>query len=152
MNFKTIKKLSLFLLLSAFMIACESYKELKSNSLTKIEMDFTTRGNATHFEITQKKTTVSSRILGENVTEKEKKNQTTDSLYWTKVQRLVSDLDLRQIENWEAPSQDFTFDGARATTIRIDMNGTIYTSNVFDEGKPPAELEMLYNMLVQNLN
>ena len=152
MNFKTLKKLSLILFLSAFFIACESYKELKTSSLSKIEMDFTTRGNATHLEITNKKTIVSSRVLGENVTEKEKKNQTTDSLYWTKVQRLVSELDLSQIENWEAPSQDFTFDGARATTIRFDMNGTIYTSNVFDEGKPPAELEALYKMLVQNLN
>ena len=152
MNFKTLKKLSLILILSVFFIACESYKELKSNTLSKIELDLTTRGNATHLEMTSKKTIVNSQILGETQSEKEKVNKTTDTLYWTKVQRLVSDLDLSKIEEWKAPSQDFTFDGARATTIRIDMNGTIYTSHVFDEGNPPAELKMLYNMLVENLN
>lgn len=68
---------------------------------------------------------------------------------WAKVQKLVKKLDLDQVGNWEAPTQERLHDGARATTILFQFGeDRIINSQSFDEGNPPAELKEIYDYLV----
>lgn len=151
MNFITLKKIGLFSLLIGLLISCDSSKELKNDALSQIKMEMTTRGNSTSLSINKNKTIVNARIAADNTSEKQKSNQSTDLKTWEKFKGLVSDINLSQFETYPAPSQEFTFDGKRGTVIYLDVNGKTLSSQTFDEGNPPSELEELYLALIEEI-
>lgn len=143
---KVFCALAVFIFLFSF--SCEATKktntEAKSSEMEKITLTKTGMGGSTSLEISDKETSFASFGRTNNI--QPVKTPTLDK-NWEELNRLVAGLDLSQLESWEGPTQARFHDGARATTISITAEGATYNSQSFDEGKPPAELEELYNYL-----
>jgi|SRR5690606_3992083 len=142
----------IFIFSIGFISSCESSKasqNISKNMIDKITLEKTTRGNSSQLIMTSVETFNSEMKLGG---EKEPSKTQTSNNDWNKINQLVSKIDLNKIGEWEAPTQARMYDGALATTIIIESNGEIYNSQTFDEGKPPAELEELYNYLESLVN
>lgn len=77
------------------------------------------------------------------------KIKTTEN-QWKKINQIISEINLDSLETFEASTHRFTFDGAKATYIQIDIGEKTYTSQTFDEGNPPKELVKLYSFLEDN--
>ena len=52
-------------------------------------------------------------------------------------------MDIEQIPNLKAPTENRFFDGAAIANLKISYKGTIYESASFDHGNPPKEIEPL---------
>lgn len=130
-------------------LSCESSKNATNEKYAPMNLS----------KISVEKISMSGRDLKE-ITAKEIQQSTTDrsgvadavkglnkSDSWKEIQNLVSEIDLKDMNSWEAPTQERFHDGARATTILIEANGEEYSSQSFDEGNPPAELKKLYDYL-----
>lgn len=147
---KVICAFAVFILLFSF--SCETTKktsETKNLGVEEISISKSGMSGSTTLKIAEAATSFSS--FGRTNNPEEIKSKTVDK-DWTELNHLVSGLDLMQIESWEAPTQQRFYDGARATTISITADGTTYNSQSFDEGKPPAQLEALYNYLESLVN
>ena len=130
-----------------FFLSCESAKttqNVSKNMIEKIRLEKVTMGSNSSLEITKDEITNESTIRGGAGDASKGATQTKD---WNKINNLVSNLDLTQIDQWEGPTQARFYDGARATNIIIESNGQTYNSQSFDEGEPPAQLKELYNYL-----
>ncbi len=137
---------AIFLLLTSF--SCESTKKTVESasaiSIDQISISYSGMSGFVEHQINQNQMITSSKGRSESA-EDVKKPVSNEN--WNKLSELVSRLDLSQFEQWESPTQERFHDGARATIITIETNGQIYTSQAFDEGKPPAELNELYKYL-----
>lgn len=142
-------KVSIFAFLSFAFFSCESAKNTQKNNsdemITKVSMEKITRGNSSIFEITKDNVTHTSKTM-DNQAGEETLHKTT-AADWQKINKLVNSMNVAEIENWIAPTQERLYDGARATTITIEAVEGTYSSQSFDEGKPPAELQALYDYL-----
>lgn len=136
-----------FIFASVVILSCNSSKNIQGNAvntISKISLEKVTMGSNSSLEITK------DEIL---FTETQRDGSAdaakgdTSPKNWNEINKLISQLDLSQIHQWEGPSQARFYDGARATTIIIEANGEIYNSQSFDEGEPPAELKKLYDYL-----
>lgn len=150
---KSITTFILFAVFSAgFLLSCESAKSsqnISKNMIEKIKLEKVTMGSNSSLEITK------DEILNASTTRDGLGDATSGEISskdWNEINRLVSNLDLTKIDQWEGPTQARFYDGARATTIVIESNGQTYTSQSFDEGKPPAQLQELYNYLESLVN
>ncbi len=149
MKSKSFLILSLILIVP-FFFSCQSSKNVSSKELiSKITLEKITLGSSSKLEITKdeilnsstNRDGVSDAVAG-NITGKD----------WNEINKLAGKLDLSQIDQWEGPTQARFYDGAKATTIAIEANGQIYSSQSFDEGKPPTELQELYDYLESLVN
>jgi len=152
MKINSIHKISLLALLLLLVVVCESTKSTNLNTketVSKITMEKTTLGNSSVLEVNKKQVlTLSKEKNGEENT----RNSSTKPEHWQEINRLVSGLDMNEMSNWEAPTQARFYDGARATIITIESDGQTFTSQSFDEGKPPAQLKKLYDYLESLVN
>src|SRR5690606_8931313 len=141
----------LFAIVFPFFFACESSKSTQNNSevISKITLEKSTLGSHSVSEITEKSIQTSYTERNGSVTSK-----STDltSKQWKELNRLISKLDLTELDRWEGPTQARFYDGAMATTIIIESGGESYNSQSFDEGEPPAELKELYDYLESLVN
>jgi hypothetical protein len=141
--------LFLFLLIVS---ACESSKKTAGNKgfmIEKITLEKSGMRGTSKLEIT--KDEFSTEDSGRGVEESAGSGNTT-SENWSEINRLVSELDLNEFENWESPTQERFHDGARATTITLEINGKSMASQPYDEGKPPAQLKELNDYLESLVN
>lgn len=142
---------NVFLTFSVFLLfictSCESSKNTSqsesSSNLSEISLSKSGMSGYTNCQISKDQIIVSSKgRSGE-----EEKALPISEANWKELNQLVSKLNLSQFDKWESPTQARFYDGARATTISININGQTYTSQAFDEGKPPAELKKVYEYL-----
>lgn len=146
------KVLTLSVIILSFM-ACEGSKSANNKTvkevITKVSMEKTTLGNSSLLAVDKNEVSNSSKMRGgeEKVTTSDTKQES-----WKEINHLVSELDLNEMANWEAPTQARFYDGARATTIIIESSEGIFNSQSFDEGEPPVQLQELYNYLESLVN
>ena len=141
--------LFLFLLVAS---GCESSKKTAGNKdfmIEKITFEKSGMRGASKLEIT--KDVLSIEDSGRGV-EESAGIVNTASENWNEINRLVGELDLNEFENWKSPTQERFHDGARATTITLEINGKSMTSQPYDEGKPPAQLQELNDYLESLVN
>lgn len=62
---------------------------------------------------------------------------------WEKIINALKTIDVENIPNLKAPSQDRLFDGAAIGNLKVTYNGHIYESQSFDHGNPPKEIAQL---------
>lgn len=67
---------------------------------------------------------------------------------WSNIARQAEALDLSKIPDLQSPTTGRFSDQALSSTFMITSGGTTYTSATFDAGRPPKELEALYNAIV----
>lgn len=130
--------------------ACESTKNMSKNELiSKVSLEKITMGSNSLLEVT-KDEILTSTTSRDGASDAGVGNTTEEN--WKEINRLVNKLELTQIGNWEAPTQARFYDGARATTIIIEVDGKTYNSQSFDEGEPPAQLKELNDYLESLVN
>ncbi len=134
---------AVFLLLTSF--SCESTKKTTASStpvsMDQITISYSGMSGLIQHQINQNQIITSSKGRGESNGDIKKAVANEN---WNKLNELVSQLDLAKFDSWEGPTQKRFHDGARATIITIESNGQTFTSQAFDEGNPPAELNDLY--------
>lgn len=71
---------------------------------------------------------------------------------WQELMLLMNDLDLKNLENLEAPSKKFQYDGAAMATFKVNTNNEEFTTPGFDNGEPPKAIEAIVNKLLSIKN
>lgn len=151
-----MKSNTLFILTFIFsalvVLSCNGTKTIPSNSegiISKIKIEKISMGSNSIVEITK------DEILHSSTNRDGTGNRTSAEIsqkQWQQINRLVGRLELSEIGQWEGPTQARFYDGAAATMISIEKNDEVYDSQSFDEGKPPAELQPLYDYLESLVN
>jgi hypothetical protein len=67
---------------------------------------------------------------------------------WDELMALMNDLDLKNLENLDAPSKKFQYDGAAMATFKVNTNNEEFTTSGFDNGAPPKAIEAIVNKLL----
>ncbi|MCL6293742.1 META domain-containing protein [Jejuia spongiicola] len=62
---------------------------------------------------------------------------------WSNLMKTLKTVDVENIANLKAPSEDRFFDGAAIGNLKITYNGIVYESQSFDHGNPPKEIAIL---------
>ncbi len=137
---------AVFLLLTSF--SCESTKSTTASEtavlIDQISISYSGMSGFEQHQISQNQMITSLKGRGDATGDKKKDISQSD---WNRLNELVSQLDLSKFEKWESPTLERFHDAARATIITIESNGQSYTSQAFDEGMPPAEINDLYQYL-----
>ncbi|MGH1517794.1 hypothetical protein [Chryseobacterium sp. JK1] len=112
---------------------------IQQQKIEKIELTEQTRGFRRSIVLTPASKTIN--------TNEEVVSSKIASSEWAKISKLVETIDLKQISRLQSPTTGRNSDRALASSIIITSEGTEYTSSSFDSGKPPKELEALYNAI-----
>lgn len=62
---------------------------------------------------------------------------------WERLLELLEAIPLKEIPKLKAPSQNYAFDGAAQTTLKITVNEHTYKTPAFDQGNPPEAIKSL---------
>lgn len=119
-----------FLLL---MTSCVSQK-------TNIIYEAITRGSSKKLMVVDKELSY--------VTSQEQKKVTISSEDLKKLNELISEVNLEDMKNFEAPTKDRMHDGALHATVTVKQGDKEYISSTFDDGHPPTELKPLVDFLM----
>jgi hypothetical protein len=143
-----LKVVFTFLLIFSF-ISCETSKSTKDESnkmvqISKVVVEKVWMGGNERKEITDGEISKTSMVRGGEATTAKR---ATDSKKWNQLTKLMANIDLNEMQNWEGPTQKRFYDGAKGTTITIESNGEEFISQSFDEGEPPAQLKEIYDYL-----
>ncbi|MEN3323399.1 hypothetical protein VP395_06645 [Mariniflexile soesokkakense] len=67
---------------------------------------------------------------------------------WKSILKALKPIDIENIPNLKAPSENRFFDGAAIANLKITYDGKTYESQSFDHGNPPKEIaELVKEML-----
>lgn len=64
------------------------------------------------------------------------------------LKKMISQLSLKEINSYEAPTKKRHYDGAPHTTISVFQDDEKFSSQTFDGGFPPKQLEVLVNKVL----
>ncbi|WP_445957303.1 hypothetical protein [Yeosuana sp.] len=129
-------KILIFLL--SFTVLGKGCSESKMNQdVLSIEYSALSRG--TYISIIINKNLIS--VTNKRGTKPKTKPYTEDQ--WETLINLLKKVDIEQIPNLKAPTENRFFDGAAIANLKISYKGTIYESASFDHGNPPKEIEPL---------
>jgi|TARA_R100000789_G_C2958843_1_gene137289 hypothetical protein len=78
----------------------------------------------------------------------EEKKLTLSKKQLLKLQKEVSEIELNDIENLQAPSEKRYTDGAMFASFTIQLAETVYRSSEFDHNNPPKDLRNLYTYML----
>lgn len=67
---------------------------------------------------------------------------------WKELVDAFREINLDNMKNLKAPTSKRLYDGAAHANITINLEGKTYTTNGFDHGYPPIEIENFINKLV----
>lgn len=62
---------------------------------------------------------------------------------WETILKTLKHVDIENIPNLKAPSENRFFDGAAIASLKIIYDGKTYESQSFDHGNPPKEIAQL---------
>ena len=106
-----------------------------------IEYTATTRGFFQKIVMQNQKFGVSKERNNENPTIDQKISNSD----WKKIIDAFQEVDLEGIPNLKGPTEKRFYDGAAIATLKITYQGKTYSSQPFDHGNPPVEIEKLVN-------
>lgn len=119
------------------MISCASQKV--EDKVTSISYEAVTRGRSKNITLDKQDIT--------HATHQDSKTLKISAKDREKIVKAINKLNLKEIQNLKAPSEERLFDGAMDAVIKINIDGKEYTSASFDDGNPPAELKEVVELL-----
>lgn len=142
--------IKLIALVFLFQLGCKSSENTSEEkkdmpTVSEVKIEAITRGKKEEYVIDQKEFSYHSNSMGNQNIKKIK--QTIDEDQWEKLTNLIASVNFERINSIEAPSKNFQFDGDLATTLRIIISDTTYTSSTFDKKNPPKEIAELVNYI-----
>ncbi|WP_308991515.1 hypothetical protein QLS71_005730 [Mariniflexile litorale] len=102
-----------------------------------LEYSMHSRGSYQLITITKKSISVVSK-RDENPVVKSCSNSN-----WNKILKVLKPVDIENLPNLKAPSENRFFDGASIANFKIIYNGDTYKTPSFDHGNPPKEIARL---------
>ena len=136
-------KITVFAIILMFFSASEcSNQEIQS--VDSISYETFTRGSATMYTVTQEKITV--KRTGLNAEE------TSTGLAegeWDNFVNTIKGMDMSKMSRLKAPSDSRASDAALHAILSVRKNDTIYKTNSFDHGNPPAEVKPLVEAILR---
>ncbi|RED50464.1 META domain-containing protein [Seonamhaeicola aphaedonensis] len=109
--------------------------KLENDSLS-ISFEYTThsRGNFQNIKVNEKSISVQNKRNGSII------KYTCDNEQWKKLMESTKTINIKAIQNLEAPSQKRLYDGAAMATLKIIYDGKTYITPTFDHGNPHPEI------------
>ena len=130
-------------LISAVKSTDNSEKKLTQDGL-KVEYKASARGHLKEIILENKTISIQN---GHNVKPEIKACNNED---WDMVLKMVTDINLKNINTLEPPSKAHQYDGAALAGLTITKDGETYTTPAFDAGNPNKEIKALVD-LVNNI-
>ncbi|MGA8854498.1 MAG: hypothetical protein WB492_10020 [Christiangramia sp.] len=115
-----------------------------ANMISSINYETFTRGSSTMYKLTPEMMEITSTGLNKSESSLELTKEEWNSLL-TKVQGL----EVSQISQLKAPSDSRASDAALHAILSVRKNDTIYKTNSFDHGNPPAEVKPLVEAILR---
>lgn len=78
-----------------------------------------------------------------------KKSYPTSANLWKSLKKDSKDIKLKEIAGLESPTNKRQFDGAMFASLTIATKDSVYRSNSFDAGHPPAMIKNVVDALVK---
>lgn len=78
----------------------------------------------------------------------QKISNTTSENEWDELMALLKEVDVKTLPNLEAPTAMRLYDGAAIARLSITQNKVETTSDGFDHGHPPKEIEAIVNKVL----
>lgn len=75
------------------------------------------------------------------------KDQLMSEADWKSLIDEFQKLKLKELSSYEAPTKKRLYDGAPHADLKITYQDSLYQSQTFDHGAPPAQIEKLVNQL-----
>jgi hypothetical protein len=104
-----------------------------------ISIEYSAHSRGTYISININKNLIS--VINKRATKPETKP--CSEIQWKTLINLLKKVDIEQIPNLKAPTENRFFDGAAIASLKITYKGTVYESASFDHGNPPKEIELL---------
>jgi len=104
-----------------------------------ISIEYSALSRGTYISIVINKKLIS--VINNRGSKPETKPCTEDQ--WETLITLLKTVNIEQIPNLKAPSENRFFDGAAIAKLKITYKGTVYESASFDHGNPPEEIAPL---------
>lgn len=151
--FKTVlTKLFVIQFLFFSIMSCESQKKTYGEDfISGVVIEKSNRGQSSMLTVNKDNFALESMTLGSAPVFSVDNKRSADQ--WKELNAIISKLDLSKFESLGSPTEERLFDGAATTVIRLQKSdGTELNSEPFDEGRPPAELQELYDYLENVVN
>ncbi len=132
-----MKKIFIMMLAVAF-LSCNSDK------IISYTYSVVTRGYK--MEITVSK---DSTLIVQTGRQSLKKSYATNTNLWKSLKKDSKDIKLKDISGLESPTNKRQFDGAMFASLTIATKDSIYRSNSFDAGHPPAMIKNVVDALAK---
>ncbi len=137
-----MKQLALLFLILTISKSCSQSTE-REQVLNSMVYSAMTRGSS--YQCNIDKNNISIVVSG---TSNQNKSRALQLEEWEELKEALNKITLAEIHNFEAPTEDSAFDGARIAKLLIESDGKFYESAAFDEGVPPEELKSLIDMIL----
>jgi len=103
-----------------------------------------TRGSRAHYNLSKDQIKVVKNMGTET-----KASQEMSTKEWNLLMEKLKEVDVPNINKLVPPSDKRTFDGAAHAILSIKVGDTVYKSNSFDHGNPPAALKPLVKAILR---
>ncbi|MDX1761526.1 MAG: hypothetical protein R3218_05175 [Christiangramia sp.] len=119
-----------------------SHQEIQS--VESISYETFTRGSSTMYTVTPESVQVKSTGLNAN---ENSNNITTED--WNELLGVIQNMNVSEMSQLQAPSDSRASDAALHAILSVRKNDTIYKTNSFDHGNPPAEVKPLVEAILR---
>ncbi len=114
------------------------------NSIDSFSYETFTRGSSTMYVVTPDNVKVKSTGLNSN----ENSNNIT-SKEWNSLIEIAKNMDASKMSQLDAPTDSRASDRALHAILSLRKNDTVYKTNSFDHGNPPAEVKPLVEAILR---
>lgn len=126
-----------FFLYACVILTINSCMAQSKHIVDQIEYTASSRGSTIHITITPEKIHYKNNSVA------------IKSEDWETLIKSTIDFGLKNLDNYNAPSQDRFRDAALSTEIKIITKKNVFISNQFDHGNPPKELTELVKKILE---
>ncbi len=93
------------------------------------------------------------KINKKNISLKDKRDspalsKTCSEAHWNNLLEAIKPVNVENIPNLKAPSENRFFDGAAIARLKVIYNGNTYETQAFDHGNPPKEIASLVKQIL----
>ena len=133
-----------FLVLIMMFFSTNNCSKQEIDSVGSFTYETFTRGSSTMYTVTPDKIQVKSTGLNSN----ENSNNITRE-QWTSLVNTAQNINVSEMNKLKAPSDSRASDAALHAILSVRKNDTIYKTNSFDHGNPPAEVKPLVEAILR---
>ena len=126
------------------LFAANDCSHQEAGSVETISYETFTRGSSTMYTVTPESITVKS--TGLNASENSSNLSEDD---WNNLLEIIGNTNVSGMSQLQAPTDSRASDAALHAILSVRKNDTLYKTNSFDHGNPPAEVKPLVEAILR---